>query len=194
MDGWMQSHFAIGLSCFLPHARRLDGRKALIGDNLSSHLDTDVLQMCVDNDIDFICLVPNSTHLCQPLDVAFFRPMKEAWRATLTEFKLQNIRLNAVPKDMFPTLLNKSLNRMDAVTPRSNNNNNNDDMSAIKRNLIGGFRATGIFPFDRQQVFKRLPQEPEEVSPTTEVENALTALLKEQQFGQTPRPQRKKKY
>ncbi|KAG5864715.1 hypothetical protein JTB14_017859 [Gonioctena quinquepunctata] len=74
---------------FLPHAKRLKGRKALIGDNLSSHLDDNVLKMCVENDIDFICLVPNSTHICQPSDVGFFRPMEGAWRETLTDFKLQ---------------------------------------------------------------------------------------------------------
>ncbi|XP_050516371.1 uncharacterized protein LOC126891232 [Diabrotica virgifera virgifera] len=78
-------------TCFLSHARRLEGRKALIGDNLSSHLDDEVLKMCAEHEIDFICLVPNSTHLCQPLDVGFFRPMKQAWRTTLTDWKLQNL-------------------------------------------------------------------------------------------------------
>lgn len=102
---------------FLPHAKRLQGRKALLGDNLSSHMDNDVLRMCAENGIDFICLVSNSTHICQPLDIGFFRPMKEAWRATLTEWKLQNLRLSSVPKDMFLILLRKTLNNMDAAKP-----------------------------------------------------------------------------
>lgn len=89
------------MTTFLPHAKRLEGREVLIGDNLSSHLDEDVLKMCEENNISFVCLIPNSTHICQPLDVGFFRAMKSAWRSVLTEWKLQNLRLTAIPKDCF---------------------------------------------------------------------------------------------
>lgn len=92
-------------SAFLPHAKGLPGKKVLIGDNLSSHIDVDVLNECEQNDIAFVCLVPHSTLLCQPLDVGFFRPMKSAWRSVLTNWKLQNPRLSTVPKDTFPRLL-----------------------------------------------------------------------------------------
>lgn len=181
-------------SSFLPHAKRLEGKKALIGDNLSSHMDVDVLRMCAEYEIEFICLVPHSTHLCQPLDVGFFRPMKEAWRATLTAWKIQNIRLTTIPKDMFPTLLKNSLNKMDAVPARVNvPQTETDNTSAIKRNLINSFRAAGICPLNRQEVFKRLPPVVEEGDPTHAVEDALTELLKEQRFGVLGRPQRKKK-
>lgn len=179
------------LSCFLPHAKRLEGRKALIGDNLSSHMDVDVLNLCAENNIDFICLVPNSTHFCQPLDVGFFRPMKEAWRATLSKWKLQNLRLATVPKDTFAKLLKETLKCMDAKPPRQQS-----DMpinSAIKRNLIKSFSASGIYPLDREQVLKRLPREFDEEDPTAEVESALTAMLKEQRFGDPGKPQQKRK-
>ena len=73
----------------------------IIGDNFSAHLDIDVVRLCEENQIDFVFLVSHSTHLCQPLDVAFFRPMKSAWRATLTEWKARNVRMVAVPKDAF---------------------------------------------------------------------------------------------
>ncbi|KAJ4429292.1 hypothetical protein ANN_26296 [Periplaneta americana] len=38
-------------SMFLPHASRLPGKKALIGDNLSSHFNEEVLQLCEKNNI-----------------------------------------------------------------------------------------------------------------------------------------------
>lgn len=181
-------------SSFLPHAKRLEGKKALIGDNLSSHMDAEVLRLCDENEIYFVCLVPHSTHLCQPLDVGFFRPMKEAWRAVLTEWKLQNIRLSTVPKDMFPALLKKCLNKMDTVSARATETNTEtNNTSAIKRNLISSFRAAGICPLNRQEVFKRLPPVAEENDPTPAVEDALTTLLREQRFGDSGRPQRKKK-
>jgi len=61
---------------FVRHARNLPGKKVLIGDNLSSHFTPTVLQLAAEYDILFVCLPPNATHLLQPLDVAFYRPLK----------------------------------------------------------------------------------------------------------------------
>ena len=66
---------------FLPQVEGVPGTKVLIGDNLASHFTQPVIQACVDNDIRFVCLIPNATHLLQPLDVAVFRPLKIAWRS-----------------------------------------------------------------------------------------------------------------
>lgn len=170
-------------SCFLPHAKRLPGAKAIIGDNLSTHMDNDVLNMCAENDIRFICLVPNSTHLCQPLDVGFFRAMKQSWRTVLTEWKSQNPRFGTVPKVSFPRLLKKCLERMDAVPSKVGSEAANET-SAIKRNLISAFRSAGIFPVDRSQVFKRFPQEDNEAENAGgDAETALVALLKAKRFN-----------
>lgn len=67
------------MSLMLPILRRQEGTKVLIGDNLSSHISLDVLRACEENSIKFIALPPNATHLLQPLDVAYFRPMKVKW-------------------------------------------------------------------------------------------------------------------
>ena len=47
----------------LPKLRRLEGRKVLIGDNFSSHLSDAVIKACYHNNITFVCLYPNATHL-----------------------------------------------------------------------------------------------------------------------------------
>jgi len=88
-SGWFD------LTCFsdcfnkilLPYAKKLNGRKVLIGDNLSSHLSEEVIGACEENNIAFVFLPANSTHLCQPLDVSFFGPMKAAWRPILQQWK-----------------------------------------------------------------------------------------------------------
>ena len=49
---------------------------AVIGDNLGSHFNATVIKACREKNIRFITLPPNSTHLCQPLDVAVFAPMR----------------------------------------------------------------------------------------------------------------------
>ena len=54
----------------VPWARKKEGKKVVIGDNLFSHFSTDVLMLCKDHNISFVSLVANSTHISQPLDVA----------------------------------------------------------------------------------------------------------------------------
>ena len=70
-------------SMLLSDLKKQQGKKVLIGDNLSSHLSESVIKACNDNNISFVCLLPNSTHLLQPLDVAFFTPLKRLWRHLL---------------------------------------------------------------------------------------------------------------
>ena len=53
-------------SIVLPWARKKEGRKVIIGDNLSSHFSPDVITLCDEHNISFVCLVPNSMHLSQP--------------------------------------------------------------------------------------------------------------------------------
>lgn len=125
--------------------KRQEGPKAIIGDNLSSHINIEVLRLCKENNIKLIALPPNTTHLLQPLDVAYFRPMKGAWRKVLKEWKetAAESRCTSVPKDQFPTLLKKLW----------------DNLHTGPDNLIAGFRKSGIYPTDRQPVMKRLPSQ-----------------------------------
>lgn len=113
----------------IPFFKNKQGKKVLIGDNLSSHLSIELINICKNFDIHFVFLPANSTHLTQPLDVAFFRPMKVAWRQILQKWKKTDGRsLSCVPKGCFPRLL-KLL--MDQININSENN------------IRAGFRKTG---------------------------------------------------
>ncbi|KAJ2939488.1 hypothetical protein O0L34_g6309 [Tuta absoluta] len=127
----------------LPYIRNVDKEKpkVLIGDNLASHVSKWVLDKCVEENIRFVLLPPNSTGLCQPLDVAFFKPLKTKWSQVLTQWKMKN--RGVVPKDVFPRLLKSCLDEM-------------KDKAAD--NIRAGFKGSGLVPLNRQQVLKRLPQ------------------------------------
>lgn len=126
----------------LPYLKNLgDCRKAIIGDNLASHISVNVLELCISNNIQFILLPPNSTHLCQPLDLAFFSPLKTAWRQQLTAWKMKY--KGSVRKDQFPRLLKKSL---DVLNDRT------------AQNLIAGFKKSGISPLNKHQVLENMPK------------------------------------
>lgn len=43
--------------------------------------------LCKRNNIKFVALLPNATHLLQPLDVAYFYSMKSQWQKVLDDWK-----------------------------------------------------------------------------------------------------------
>lgn len=137
-EDWFQKQF-------LPFVRRLVGTKILIGDNVSSHISLHVVKLCEENDVKIIFLPANSTHLLQPLDVAFFGPLEKQWREILSEWKSSDLGGNAssIEKSQFPRLLNKLIT--------------NAEMTS--ENMISGFSETGIFPLDRNKVLQTLPLE-----------------------------------
>ena len=147
-SGWFDSH------CFsdflkniaVPYFRKLnnDAPKILIGDNLASHMSATTECVCAEENIRFIFLPPNSTHLLQPLDVAVYGPMKKAWRKVLTEWKKGPGKYyTAMQKQWFPTLLFDLLNEMD----------NREQL------VVAGFRATGIYPMDKERILRKITHE-----------------------------------
>lgn len=111
----------------------------VIGDNLNSPFSLDVIQKCTDYNIKFVCLLANSTGLCQPLDVAVFRPLKIEWRSVLLSWKEKN--RGVMPKHVFPRLLKQTL----------------DNIENMGKNLKSGFEAAGIYPINEKRVLDRLP-------------------------------------
>ncbi|KAJ4425340.1 hypothetical protein ANN_27955 [Periplaneta americana] len=102
-SGWFES------CCFddwirtiiIPHLKALDGKKYIIGDNLSSHLSVESIKARQNHQISCVFLPSNSTNLTQLLDVAFFRPLKVAWRSIILEWKTGPEEKKAVCQNMF---------------------------------------------------------------------------------------------
>lgn len=172
----------------LPYFQNKEGRKVLIGDNLSSHLSIDLIRKCKEKDVYFVFLPANSTHLTQPLDVAFFRPMKSAWRDILFTWKKTEGRTQAsVPKNSFPRLLKKLFERLD---------------TNVKNNVLAGFIKTGISPLNKIKVLERLPCSSTRNETCTDAErkaigDAVVKLLSEMRYGngntENNKPNNKKK-
>lgn len=130
-------------SVVLPYFRRLEGPKVLIGDNLASHFSQQVITKCSEMGIRFVCIPPNTSPTCQPLDVSVFGPLKRYWKQTVAEWRSNGgRRLSTIPKQLFPRLLARMI-QLTSIT--------------LKDNITNGFRKCGIFPFDRESVLCRLP-------------------------------------
>ena len=124
---------------FLKSTNKLGGPKVIIGDNLGCHFSVKVIETCLQKDIRFITLVPNTTHLCQPLDLAVFRPLKTVWRKLLNDWRKETRLTGTIPKEVIPKLLNRAFVQLKT------------------ENLVAGFRGCGIVPVNKEEVLKRLP-------------------------------------
>lgn len=103
----------------------------------------------------------------------------------LPNWKLQHPRLSTVPKDTFPRLLQKALEKIDSFQAKPSSPFANVTQG-VKRNLLSAFKGTGIIPLLRDQVLKRLPGV-ENGDRTNEVESCLdmvvSQLLREEENG-----------
>lgn len=127
----------------LEWAKKLPGPKVVIGDNLSSHLSPEIVQLCEEYEIKFVFLPPNSTHLTQPLDIAFFGPLKKEWRKILLKYKTENPTQKTLNKKHFPALLRSLIENIEIRQ---------------SKNLRSGFKAAGIYPLNPREVLKRIPE------------------------------------
>lgn len=164
-------------SLFIPSVAKKQGRKVVICDNLSSHMSLHVIQLCKRHNISFVLLPPNSTHLLQPLDVAYFKPLKSGWRSALTKWKMRNRGLLA--KEVFPSLLKDALNAI-------------EDKSAD--NMKAGFAACGVYPLDSLRVLSKLPDETDNSDSLSESwTDSFVSLLKESRLNTSARPRATRK-
>ena len=81
------------------------GKYVLLGDNLASHFNLEVIKIAEQNDVYFAMLPPNATHLLQPLDVCVFSSMK-----ILQEWKREVRTKGSFNKQFFPSLLKRLVN------------------------------------------------------------------------------------
>lgn len=112
----------------------------LIGDNLASHISPAVIDSCKENDIEFVCLVPNSTDKLQPLDVGVFAPLKFAWRDVLQEYKTKYPNKVGIDKGDFPSLLAKTLAKADPG-----------------KNMAAAFSKCGLWPVSYSKAVELIP-------------------------------------
>ncbi|XP_067205209.1 uncharacterized protein [Linepithema humile] len=82
-NGWMtsKSFFEYIVNVFYPWLiqQNIEFPVILYMDGHSSHFTLPLSTFCREKNIILIALFPNSTHVIQPLDRTFFRPLKKAW-------------------------------------------------------------------------------------------------------------------
>jgi 4-hydroxybenzoate polyprenyltransferase len=132
--GWTNNQIAlIWLKMvFIPLTKPDNPRepRLLILDGHGSHMTEDFLFECYDNNVFLLFLPAHTSHVLQPLDVAVFGPLKNAYRRFISD--LATIADSSqIGKISF--LYNYHKARKEAIT---------------KNNIYAGFKAAGLWPLN----------------------------------------------
>jgi hypothetical protein len=162
---------------FLPVAKRLVGKVLLLGDNLSSHISIEVINLCRENNIAFVCLPANSTDKMQPLDVGLFGPMKAHWRKQLRAYADRDPTSNLLQKTEFPRMLKELLESLNC-----------------EQLLPKAFERCGLIPINPEKVLELIPSVVRTTEAARHLDAALLKRLEVRRFGELSkkRPRGKK--
>lgn len=107
--------------------------RLLILDGHGSHMTLDFMFECYENNIFLLFLIPHTSHVCQPLDLSIFGPLKAAYRRLVSE--LSDAEDTPYSKAQF--LINYYKARHAAMT---------------EKNVIAGWKVTGLWPVNLAKV------------------------------------------
>jgi hypothetical protein len=96
------------------------------------------IDYCDQNRILLAVYPPHSTHTLQPLDVCLFGPLATAYSDELASFIYKSMAFTALKKRDFFRLFNKAW-----------------ETSFTKENILSGFEACGLEPFNPERVLAR---------------------------------------
>ena len=144
-------------------------QRALVCDGHGSHVQPEVLRFCIDNNISLLLMAPHSSHLCQPLDVGIFSPLKTYMNAELD--KIMRYGISNIKK--FEWADAYRLARPKAMT---------------EANIKSAFRTAGLIPLNRRKVLVRMPgfNEADDESDSDEEINDAPAPVEAHPFTQIP--------
>ena len=99
-------------------------------DGHASHLSYHLSKFCEEHDIILVALYPNSTQYMQPMDVAVFHTLKQAWIEKVNDWRIKNQQA-VLTKVNFAKVLKEAL-----------------DEKVTDKILRNGFRKCGLYPWD----------------------------------------------
>lgn len=133
-NGWMTSasFFEYFANIFHPYLLEKQTTFPVIVflDEHKSHMSYHLSEFCKAKDIILVCLPPNTTHIMQPLDVAFFAPLKKMWNKVIQTWRIHHEGIGLHKFDI-PTVLSDIIRRGNFV-----------------KDIQSGFKCCGLYSFD----------------------------------------------
>lgn len=108
----------------------IEGPIVLFADGFPGHFPIELRKYCNDHDVIFIILLPNSTHLLQPLDVVVFKTVKTEFKNQCSIYKRIEKKTELTEVD-FIKIVSRTLKK--AIT-----------VELVKKSFL----TTGLFPLN----------------------------------------------
>ncbi|KAI0999582.1 hypothetical protein K3495_g8613 [Podosphaera aphanis] len=156
---WTANRIALGWSktIFLPETKPQDENswRLLLVDGHGSHTNVNFQWECYKNKVHMVYMPPHTSHILQPLDLLCFSPLKARYRRLIED--LSTIHDSApIKKQRFIKCYNEARNKR---------------LTVIR--IKGGWRAAGLFPFNRQKglksPFTQPPSQPRPITPERQI-------------------------
>lgn len=150
--GWTSNEHGLDWlkRCFDPETHDKAGGeyRLLICDGHDSHITAEFIAYCMDKNILLMILPPHSSHLTQPLDVGVFGALKKHMATEIEP--LMRTGITRIQKVEWLTAFVAA-----------------HDKAVSAKNILSGFRGTGIHPFLPTKVLRRVaPSSPSPSSPS----------------------------
>jgi hypothetical protein len=139
-NGWTTN--TIGFEWIQHFDKHTKGRttgtyRLLVLDGHESYISVEFQQYCQENHIITLCMPPHSSHILQPLDVSCFSPLKASYGKQIES--LVRLRINHITKLEFLPAFKEAF-----------------QAAFSEQNIRSGFRATGLVPYDPENVLSHL--------------------------------------
>jgi hypothetical protein len=139
-NGWTNNEMGLEwLKHFDQHTinRSVGTYRLLILDGHESHQSTEFRDYCKEKKIIPLYLPPHSSHLLQPLDLACFGPLKQAYGREIERLIRRSVT-HVTKTEFLPAFYTAHQAAM------------------TESNIRGGFRGAGIYPFNPENVISKL--------------------------------------
>jgi hypothetical protein len=154
--GWTNDNMALAWlarfdqeTCTNQYAKRL-----LLVDGHGSHVNRAFIDLALASGILVVVLPPHSTHRLQPLNVSVFRALAQAYSKALDDFIQNSYGFSSVTKRVFWQIFWLAW-----------------DEAVCDRNIISGFKKSGIWPLDPTEILSKMAIQPQNEPQSSESES-----------------------
>ena len=132
-SGWMTAEiFPEVLEHFMHHMNvSVDNKALLLMDNHPSHISLQVKKMARERGLDIVTFPPHCSHRLQPLDVSVYDPFKKFYNQAATHWMTSHVGKTITIYEV-AELTSFAFNKAMTID-----------------NITSGFKATGIYPYNR---------------------------------------------
>ncbi|XP_064641188.1 uncharacterized protein LOC135496014 [Lineus longissimus] len=137
-NGWMDSEvfFEYIANHFYPVVKDMGMKLPIIlfVDGHASHVNLETAKFCWDKGIHLYCFPSHCSHILQPCDLSFFKPLKDEWRKAVRRWQNENIG-QCVTKKCFSAVFKGAYYA-----------------TVSKEKAVNGFKEAGLFPLNPNAV------------------------------------------